>query len=99
MMTTTVGETAADFLNADLHFGLTMTSAVMAVLLVIALIFQIQAKRYIPSRYWIAVVFISVFGTLITDNLSDNLGVPLSISTGRYLRHDLQGRYRRRISN
>ncbi|MDO8728309.1 MAG: hypothetical protein Q7K26_00290 [bacterium] len=84
MMSTTVGETAADFLNADLHLGLTFTSAVMAALLVIALFFQIQAKRYIPSRYWVAVVFISVFGTLITDNLSDNLGVPLSISTGLF---------------
>ncbi len=84
MMSTTVGETAADFLNTDLHFGLTGTSVIMGVLLAVALFFQIRAKRYVPSFYWTAVVFISVFGTLITDNLSDNLGVPLAVSTGAF---------------
>lgn len=81
MMSTTVGETAADYLNFDLHFGLVGTSVVMGLLLAITLFFQIRAKRYTPALYWIAVVFISVFGTLITDNLSDNLDVPLAAST------------------
>ena len=82
MMSTTVGETAADFLNVDLHFGLIGTSIVMGVLLIIALFFQIRAKSYAPPLYWVAVVFISVFGTLITDNLSDNFGVSLAVSSG-----------------
>lgn len=81
MMSTTVGETAADYLNFDLHFGLVGTSLAMGVLLAVTLLYQIRSKRYTPSLYWIAVVFISVFGTLITDNLSDNLGVPLAVST------------------
>ncbi|MDR3629165.1 MAG: hypothetical protein P4L42_02385 [Desulfocapsaceae bacterium] len=84
MMSTTVGETAADFLNTDLHYGLTGTSAIMGALLAIALLFQIQARRYVPWLYWTTVVFISVFGTLITDNLSDKLGVPLALSTGAF---------------
>jgi len=82
MMSTTVGETAADYLNVNLRFGLTGTSLVMGGLLALALLFQLRAKRYTPSLYWIVVVFISVFGTLITDNLSDNLGVLLAVSTG-----------------
>lgn len=81
MMSTTVGETAADFLNVNLGFGLTGTSAVIGVLLAVFLGLQITARRYIPWRYWSVVVFISVFGTLVTDNLSDNLGVPLVVST------------------
>lgn len=81
MMSTTVGETAADFLNVNLGFGLTGTSAVMGVLLAVFLGFQVSARRYIPWRYWSTVVFVSVFGTLVTDNLSDNLGVPLAAST------------------
>ncbi len=28
-----------------------------------------------PTIYWIAVVFISVVGTLLSDNLVDNLGI------------------------
>ena len=34
-----------------------------------------------PFAYWLAVVLISVVGTLITDNLSDNLGVSLVLTT------------------
>ena len=81
IMATTVGETAADFLNADLHFGLTGTSLVMGVLLLVALVFQLRAKRYVPAIYWIAVVLISVFGTLVTDNLVDNFGITTKTTT------------------
>lgn len=84
MMSTTVGETVADYLNVDLNFGLSGTSLLMAALLLIALFFQIRAKRYVPSLYWLAVVFISVLGTLLTDNLSDQLDVPLAASTGAF---------------
>ncbi|MBI1205430.1 MAG: hypothetical protein GC182_23245 [Rhodopseudomonas sp.] len=82
MMSTTVGETAADYLNADLHFGLTATSIVTGVLLAGALALQLRASRYIPSLYWLVVLLVSVFGTLITDNLTDKLDVPLALSTG-----------------
>jgi uncharacterized membrane-anchored protein len=53
----------------------------MAVLLLISLVFQLRAKRYVPPIYWIVVVFISVVGTLISDNLVDNLGVPLATTS------------------
>ena len=78
---TTVGETAADYLNGTLHFGLTGTTLVMGALLAIALVFQFKAKKYVPALYWLVVVLISVVGTLITDNLTDNMGVPLETTT------------------
>lgn len=81
IMATTVGETAADLLNSNLHFGLTGTSMVMGALLLIFLIFQIRSSKYIPWLYWITVVLLSVFGTLITDNLVDNFGVTLQTTT------------------
>ena len=81
VLCTTVGETAADFLNATLNFGLTGTSAVMGVILLVVLFFQFKAKKYTPSLYWLAVVLLSIVGTLITDNLTDNLGVPLETTT------------------
>lgn len=81
VLCTTVGETASDFLNFNLNFGLTVTSIVMGILLLIALFFQFRAKRYIPGIYWITVVLISIFGTLVTDNLSDTMHVPLELST------------------
>ena len=81
VLCTTVGETAADFLNSNLHLGLTGTTFVMGSLLLITLIFQFASKRYVPSMYWLAVVLISIVGTLITDNLTDNFGVSLETTT------------------
>ena len=81
VLCTTVGETAADFLNVNLNLGLTGTSVITGILLAIALFFQFRAKKYVPSIYWIAVVLISVFGTLVTDNLTDSMGIPLEVST------------------
>ena len=81
ILCTTVGETAADYLNGALNFGLTGTSAVMSVFLAVVMVFQFKAKKYIPSIYWFTVVLISIVGTLITDNLTDKLGVPLETTT------------------
>ena len=81
ILCTTVGETAADFLNVNLNAGLTITSVVTGVLLGIALLFQFKANKYIPSVYWLTVGLVSVFGTLVTDNLTDKLGVTLETST------------------
>jgi uncharacterized membrane-anchored protein len=81
ILCTTVGETAADFLNTTLGLGLNGTSLVMTVLLIAALWAQFQARRYVPWRYWLVVVLISVVGTLISDNLVDNYGISLITTT------------------
>jgi uncharacterized membrane-anchored protein len=81
ILCTTVGETAADYLNETLGFGLTNTTYVMGALLIAALVYQFWARKYIPWIYWLAVVLISIVGTLITDNLTDNLGVSLETTT------------------
>jgi len=81
ILATTVGETGADFLIFNLHFGLGNTSILMGVLLCAMLFIQITTKRYIPWLYWSTVVMVSIVGTLITDNLTDNLGVSLEVST------------------
>ena len=81
ILATTVGETAADYLNVNLNLGLTNTTYVMSALLLVTLFFQFRAKQYVPSLYWLAVVLISIVGTLITDNLVDNLEVSLETTT------------------
>jgi uncharacterized membrane-anchored protein len=81
IMATTVGETAADFLNTHLNMGLTNTTYVMGALLLITLFFQFRSRKYVPGIYWLAVVLLSVVGTLVTDNLVDNFGVTLPTTT------------------
>lgn len=81
IMSTTVGETGSDYLAVHVGFGTLVTDAIMLTLLIVSLRLQLCARRYVPWRYWLAVVLISVVGTEITDFLSDNLGVSLYLST------------------
>src|SRR4051794_32406555 len=81
IMCTTIGETAADYLNENLGFGLTNTTYISGALLAVLLLVQFRFRRYVPPVYWSVVVVISVFGTLITDNMTDRYNVPLTTST------------------
>jgi uncharacterized membrane-anchored protein len=81
VLATTVGETGADYLSADLKFGLSNTSYIMSGVLLLALLNQFRLQRYIPVSYWIVVVLMSVTGTLITDRLVEELGVTLVTAT------------------
>lgn len=84
VLATTVGETAADFLNTNLNFGLTGTTLAMAAILAGVLTIQFRQRRYVPWIYWLAVVLLSVVGTLITDNLVNNVGVSLGACTALF---------------
>ena len=75
VLSTTVGETFADYLNETLGYGLTKTALIMTGALIVALVFQISSTRYIPVLYWLTIVLISTVGTLLTDTLHDNFGV------------------------
>src|ERR1700712_158784 len=81
ILATTVGETAADFLATNLGLGLGGTTLIMSVLFLVVLGIQFRTPRYVPAVYWLTVVLISVVGTLVTDNLTDGLGVSLTTST------------------
>jgi uncharacterized membrane-anchored protein len=81
IMSTTVGETGADYLAVQVGLGTIVTTAIMASLLLGALLLQLQKRRYVPWIYWLTVVLVSVVGTQITDALTDRLGVSLYVST------------------
>ncbi|MFS7872275.1 hypothetical protein ACEYXF_02815 [Streptomyces asiaticus] len=81
VLCTTVGETAADLLNEKAGLGLTGVSALMSGVLTVVLVAQLRTSGYRAGVYWAAVALISVVGTLISDNLTDNIGVPLETST------------------
>ncbi|MFJ7996108.1 hypothetical protein ACIQ7D_02895 [Streptomyces sp. NPDC096310] len=81
VLCTTVGETAADMLAGNAGLGLTGVSVLMSALLALVLIVQFRTRAYRPGVYWPVVALISVVGTLISDNLTDNMGVPLELST------------------
>jgi uncharacterized membrane-anchored protein len=81
VLCTTVGETGSDYLATNLNLGLTNTTYITGSVLLAALVFQFRARKYVPGVYWLAVVLISIVGTQITDNLTDNFGVSLVTTT------------------
>jgi len=81
ILSTTVGETGADFLAVNAGWGQGPTRGVMAALLVMALVAQLRMRCYTPWAYWLSVVLVSVVGTQVTDLLTDDLDVSLYVST------------------
>jgi uncharacterized membrane-anchored protein len=81
VLCTTVGETASDYLTDNVGLGLTNTTYITAALLTATLVAQFRTRRYVAPIYWLGIVLISVVGTQITDNLTDNHGVPLIDTT------------------
>jgi uncharacterized membrane-anchored protein len=81
IMSTTVGETGADYLAVHVGLGTALTDVMMATLLIAALAVQLRMTRYVPWIYWLSVVLISIVGTQITDALTDGLDVSLYLST------------------
>src|SRR6202049_2260192 len=84
IMSTTVGETGADYVAVHVGLGSAITSAVTVSLLLAALFMQLRMRRYVPWIYWLTVVLVSVVGTQITDALTDRLDISLFASTWRF---------------
>jgi uncharacterized membrane-anchored protein len=81
ILCTTVGESFADWINMALGVGLVITAIIFTVVTAAVLALQMSLRRYQPGAYWLTVVVVSITGTLYTDILTDQAGVPLSISS------------------
>ncbi|AXH37568.1 hypothetical protein DVJ78_18465 (plasmid) [Humibacter sp. BT305] len=81
ILCTTVGESFADWINSALGVGLVMTAVLFTVVTAIVLTVQMSLRRYVPATYWLTVVVLSITGTLYTDILTDEIGVPLWLSS------------------
>ncbi|MFE4834913.1 hypothetical protein ACFRAU_09530 [Arthrobacter sp. NPDC056691] len=81
ILCTTVGESFADFINVALGVGLVPTAIIFTVATAVVLAVQMRLRRYRPGAYWLMVVMLSITGTLYTDLLTDQAGVPLWVSS------------------
>lgn len=79
VLTTGMGETTSDYLVH--RFDPPPVVALAGCALVVVLIAQLRARRYIPWLYWFAVVMVSVFGTMVADVLHVQFQVPYLVST------------------
>ncbi len=77
-LSTTVGETGADFLATGLNLGMPITTVIMLALMAVLFYLEFKIYRhYVVPIYWGLVILMSVVGTLITDMLVDMAGVSL----------------------
>src|SRR5579864_6005479 len=79
VLTTGMGETASDFLFQHLSHVVALGAGIAG--LSAALVLQSRARRYVPWIYWLAVVMVSVFGTMAADVAHVVLHVPYLVST------------------
>jgi uncharacterized membrane-anchored protein len=79
VLTTGMGETASDFLAHTLAPPVAVGLGGLG--LAAALALQFRVRRYLAGAYWLAVIMVSVFGTMAADVLHVGLGVPYLVST------------------
>lgn len=82
ILCTTVGETFADWISMSLGVGLVGTAVLFTGVMALVLLIQMRLRQYVPLAYWFTVVVLSITGTLYTDILTDQMGVPLAFSSG-----------------
>lgn len=79
ILTTGMGETTSDFLVHRIDPPIAV--AIGGVCFLISLAVQFFMPRFNVWIYWLAVVMVSIFGTMAADVLHVGLGVPYWIST------------------
>ncbi len=79
ILTTAMGEATSDFLVFHTNKYLAVIFGALAFLAALAL--QFRVKRYIAGVYWLLVVMVSIFGTMVADVVHIVLGVPYYLST------------------
>jgi uncharacterized membrane-anchored protein len=82
VLTTGMGETTSDF--AVKAIDPLIAVALGAAALIFSLLLQFKFGRYVPSVYWLAVVMVSIFGTMAADVLHVAGGVPYAVSSSFY---------------
>jgi uncharacterized membrane-anchored protein len=79
VLSTGMGETTSDYFVRTIDPVVAVAGGF--VLFALALGLQLTRRRYIPVVYWLAVVMVSVFGTMAADVTHIVLGVPYAVST------------------
>ena len=79
LLSTAMGESTSDYLVY--HIDPYIAVAIGGIGLVVALVLQLVARRYIAWIYWLAVLMVAIFGTMAADVVHIVLHVPYLNST------------------
>ncbi|MCB0444109.1 MAG: hypothetical protein KDC68_00340 [Gelidibacter sp.] len=73
IVATTLGETFGDFISMTLNFGYLVSLGITACVFLIALLVQLNCKKYIPYVYWLVIIATTTLGTEISDFIDRTL--------------------------
>ncbi len=82
ILTTAMGEATSDFLVFHINAYLAVILGALGFAMAVAL--QFWVKKYIAWVYWLLVVMVSIFGTMVADVVHVVLGVPYYASTSAF---------------
>lgn len=72
---TTLGETGGDAISMSMNLGYLVSTAILAVLFLIAVVAQIKAKQFHPILYWATIIAATTLGTTLADYATRSLGI------------------------
>lgn len=72
---TTLGETGGDALSMTMNLGYLLSTGIFMVFFIVALIFQLRAKKYHAFLYWTVIVATTTVGTTMADFADRSLGM------------------------
>jgi len=81
LLTTGIGETASDFLGT---WNMVAAGVIGVGGFFATLWWQLRSDSYHPVRYWVTVLFVAVFGTMIADGPHVALGTPYYVDSTIY---------------
>jgi len=72
---TTLGETGGDALSMSMNLGYLVSTAIFAVVFLVAVSAQIRARRFHPLLYWTTIIATTTVGTTLADFADRSLGI------------------------
>jgi len=75
ILATTLGETGGDAVSMSMDLGYLIGTVIFMAFFILAVIFQIRAKKFNPYIYWVAIIASTTVGTTLADFADRSLGI------------------------
>ena len=75
ILATTLGETGGDALSMSMNLGYLLSTAIFAVVFLVAVLAQIYSQKFRPMLYWTTIIATTTVGTTLADFADRSLGI------------------------
>ena len=75
ILATTLGETGGDTVSMSMNLGYLVSTGIFAALFIVAVVAQIEVKRFHPLLYWATIIASTTVGTTLADFADRSLGI------------------------